>query len=136
MEIDLLKKWLKTYLKSKDAPIVHIEEGEGTLFVEYTGKKHLYLIQPDIKNIAPILEQLKSKEHPATLVLLNTEKNLVQLIAWWDELAQYPHLSIFFVLPATNEKWAIVPFTHDKISERKHLEKGLRALAEGIGYVQ
>lgn len=131
-----LKKWLKTYIKSKEVSIVHIEEGEDSLFVEYTEKKHLYLLYSEFKNISHIMEQLENKEHPITIVTLNTEKNLMQLVAWWDMLMQYPHLSIIFVVPSTGEKWAIVPFTHDKVAERKYLEKGLRALAEGIGYTQ
>ncbi len=130
-----LKKWLKAYLKSRLATsLVHIEESENTLFVEYTEKKHLYVIYPIFNEIAPLLDKVKSKEHSITIVALNTDKNVIQLVEWWDELAQYPQLSLFFVVPEMSEKWAIFPFTHNKITERKYLEKGLRAMAEGIGY--
>ncbi len=134
MHTEELKQWLKTYLKNKESTLVHLEETEDTLFVEYTSEKHLYIIHPHFEDKQHLLTQLLGKEHLITLVVLNTRKNIAQVIAWWDMLIQYPHLSIFFVAPKTNEKWILYPLTHDKIIESQNLEKGLQALAEGIGY--
>jgi len=134
MRIEELKQWLKTFLKNKEHPVVHLEETADTLFVEYTGEKHVYIIHPHFEDKQHLLTQAAGKEHQITLVVLNTRKNIAQVIAWWDILIQYPQLNIFFVAPKTNEKWVLYPSTHNKIIEPQNLEKGLHALAEGIGY--
>lgn len=135
MRIEELKQWLKIYLKNKEPGIVHLEETADTLFVEYSGQKHLYIIHPQFEDKQHLLSQLTGKEHPITFVVLNTRKNIAQVIAWWDILVQYSHFSIYFVAPKTNEKWSLYPFSHNKLIEQQNLEKGLSALAEGIGYV-
>lgn len=136
-KVSELKNWLKAFLKNKDTltkSIVHMEEADDTIFVEYTSKKHLFIIHPHFEHKQHLLTQLESKEHPITLVTLNTKKNLLQTINWWDILIEHPNLSIYFVIPSRNDKWIIHPTTHDKIIERNTLEKGLKSLAEGIGF--
>lgn len=134
--VEDLKQWLRAYLKSKDVvtkSIVAMEEGQDTLFVEYTSKKQLYIIHPRFEDKQHLLTQLSSKEYPIILITRNTEYNLRRLIAWWDILSQYPQLSIYFV--GDYDKWVIVPFSHARIAEAGTLEKGLYAIATGIGFV-
>ncbi|MEM2915806.1 MAG: hypothetical protein QXT19_00385 [Candidatus Woesearchaeota archaeon] len=124
--------WIVEYLKSKDAnikQIISIKKSEQGVDVVVEGalKSQYILVQPEFKDLS-MLDSFKDKH--AVIVTANTKKNVEFLITNWDVLTKYPHLSIYFVNPnsATDKRWIIYPATHDRITERRALRKGLESM--------
>lgn len=131
-----LKNWIITYFKSKDAHTKHITQikedaGMADLLVEGQKPKAVF-IQPELKEIPPSLGR------HTVLVTLNTRENLQFVLKNWQELCKNQHLSIYFVNPQSKQeqKWVVFPATHDKITERKTLKKGLESLFATVETVQ
>ncbi len=129
---EVLKEWIVNYLKSRDAmtkQITAIRSGSENVdvFVEGLLKSQYVIVQPELNDIGR-LDSLKDKH--VVLVTANTKKNVEFLIANWDALSKYPHLSIYFVNPhsAIDKRWIIYPATHDRITERRALRKGLESM--------
>jgi hypothetical protein len=129
---DVLTGWIIEYVKSKDLltrQITAIRQNEQNVdvVIEGTLKNQFVIIQPALGDLGK-LAQLKDKH--VVLVTVNTRENVDFLITHWDELARYPHLSIYFVNPhsSLDKRWVIFPATHDRITERKALRKGLESL--------
>jgi hypothetical protein len=128
----VLVDWIVEYLKSRDAmqrQITAIKKNEQDVDVVVEGslKNQYVIVQPELSDISK-LGLLKDKH--AVIVTANTKENVEFLITNWAELAKYPHLSIYFVNPnsSLDTRWVIFPATHDKITERKALRKGLESL--------
>jgi hypothetical protein len=123
-----LKEWAQIFLKSRDAiqkSITGIENLNGDFIVHKTSGDVLFLVRPELSNIDEVVQKASGS---AGLVVLNTKKNMDAVIANWDKLAKLKGLCIYFVNPSANEKWLIYPFTHDQITEKPALRRGLESL--------
>lgn len=123
-----LKEWAQIFLKSRDAiqkSITGIENLNGDFIVHKAAGDILFLVRPELLNVDEIIQQAAGS---SGLVVLNTKKNLDSVIANWDKLAKLKGLCIYFVNPKSNEKWLIYPFTHDQITEKPALRRGLESL--------
>ncbi len=123
-----LKEWAQIFLKSRDAiqkSITGIENLNGDFIVHKAGGDVLFLVRPELSNVDEIVQKAANS---SGLVVLNTKKNLDLVIANWDKLAKLKGLCIYFVNPKSNEKWLVYPFTHDQITEKPALRRGLESL--------
>ncbi len=127
-----LTDWIVEYVKTKDVMTKHITSikpnaPEADVVVESTLKNQFIFIQPELNDLSK-LAALKDKH--VVLVTANTRDNVEYLIEHWADLVQYPHLCVYFVNPnsSTDRRWVIFPATHDKITERKALRKGIESL--------
>jgi len=127
-----LKDWIVEYVKSKDLltrqiTAIRQDEQNCDVVVEGTVKSQYILVNPILGELGN-LEALKDKH--VVLVTANTKENMEALIKNWDKLIQYPHLSVYFVNPnsSLDKRWVIFPATHDRITERRALRKGIESL--------
>ncbi|MBI4145739.1 hypothetical protein HY489_00185 [Candidatus Woesearchaeota archaeon] len=120
-----LKEWTKTLLKSRDSikqEIIKIEDQNGELTVHKKTGQSKFIIKPELKDLNSI------PTSQVNLVILNTKKNLEFVITNWQTLAQHKNLCIYFVNPTTNDKWLLYPYTHNQITEKIALRKGLETM--------
>ncbi|MEM4239717.1 MAG: hypothetical protein QXK08_00795 [Candidatus Woesearchaeota archaeon] len=129
---EVLKEWIVGYMKSRDVITQHIksiksDSENADVFIEGALKNQYVIIQPELSDLSR-LDSLKDKH--IVLVTANTKENAEFLISNWQELVKYPHLSVYFVNPnsSLDKRWIILPATHDKITERKALRKGIESL--------
>ncbi len=129
---EVLKEWIVNYLKSRDAMTKQItsirNDSENVdVFVEGSLKNQYVIIQPELNDISK-LDSLKDKH--VVLVTANTKQNVEFLITNWDVIAKYQHLCLYFVNPdsSLDKRWIIYPATHNRITERKALRKGLESM--------
>ncbi len=129
---DALTSWIVEYVKSKDVMTKQItaikqHEQDADVVVEGTLKNQFIIVQPELGDLSR-LSGLKDKH--VVLVTANTKENVEFLIAHWAEFVHYPHLCIYFVNPQSSldKRWVIFPATHDKITERRALRKGIESL--------
>lgn len=123
-----LKTWTQTYLKNRDAmhqAIISFEDKNGDFIVHKKTGDTLFLIRPEPKDIKEILAHLNGN---TSLVLLNTKQNLTFVCLNWDQLAKYEKLCLYFVNPTVNQKWLLYPHTHNQITERIALKRGLETM--------
>ncbi len=123
-----LKEWAQTYLKNRDIlqkNIIGFEEIEKDFIVHKTNGDTLFLIRPEITDANEITEKATAS---TGLVLLNTGKNLNFVISNWDKLSKLKGLCIYFVNTKTNEKWMLYPYTHEQITEKASLRRGLESV--------
>ena len=66
------------------------------------------------------------------MITLSNDVNIQAVYNVWDRLAANMDLVIIFVNPfsATEEKWVLKPYLHNKVCDRSSLLQGLRAMAE------
>lgn len=136
-EFKLIKEWIVNYIKNRDIltkTIESIEENKDDwdLVVRTkTGKKY-FLIMPIIEDFNEILKKLD--KGAVTVVVLNTKKNLNSLIENWDNVIDYPKFCIMFVNPYSEleKKWTIYPHTHEKVTGKASLAKGLKAMFQTV----
>jgi len=129
---EVLTSWIIEYVKSKDLMIKQItaikpDTPEADVVVEGALKNQFILVQPSLGDLGR-LDSLKDKH--AIIVTTNTKENMEFVISHWAELVKYPHLAVYFVNPnsSLDTRWVIFPATHDKITERKTLRKGIESL--------
>ncbi len=77
-------------------------------------------------------ETLPFLQQHVYLVIGNNYENLKTVLIFWNELAKNQNLCILFVNPISSEKWIVYPYTHNRISEKATLEKGLRSLMDAV----
>ncbi len=128
----LFVDWIVEFLKNKDAVVRQItnvrKNAEGVdVVIEGSLKNQFVVVQPVLSDLAK-LDALKDKH--AVLVTANTKENVEFLISNWNVLAKFPHLCVYFVNPnsSTDKRWVIFPATHDRITERRALRKGLESM--------
>ncbi len=129
---EVLTDWILNYIKSRDAMTKQItgikqNEQDADFVVEGTLKTQFIIVQPQLNDLSALQTH---KEKHIVLVTTNTKENSEFLISNWPELVKYQHLSIYFVNPNSSleTRWVIFPATHDKITERKALRKGIESL--------
>lgn len=123
-----LKEWAQIFLKSRDVlqrSITGFENLNGDFVVHKTAGDVLFLVRPELSNVDEVVEKSSGS---AGLVVLNTKKNVDAVIANWEKLAKLKGLCIYFVNPKTNDKWLLYPFTHNQITEKPALRRGLESL--------
>ena len=123
-----LKEWAQIFLKSRDAiqkSITGIENLNGDFIVHKVSGDVLFLVRPELADVDEVVQKAAGN---AGLIVLNTKKNVDAVIANWDKLSKLNGLCIYFVNPAANEKWLIYPFTHNQITEKPALRRGLESL--------
>ncbi len=136
-EEEELKEWLLNFIKNKDLitkSIIEIEENSGGWAFtakRKDGVKH-YLAIPDITDIEQIISMAGSLD--ATVAVLNRKQNLDKVIENWGRLAAMPKLCIIFANPdsQTEKKWVLFPATHNRITEKRALKKGLLSMFETV----
>jgi len=101
------------------------ENLNGDFVVHKTTGGVLFLVRPELLNVEEVLQKAAGS---AGLVVLNTKKNVDAVLANWDKLAKLKGLCIYFVNPKANEKWLLYPYTHDQITEKPALRRGLESL--------
>lgn len=132
--LDELTDWTENYIKNKDLltkSITSIQRSQGgwnLVVIRDLGLQE-FLIMPHLESA----EQLTSKMQPDTnacLVVLNTKANLDVIVKQWSSFVKFPKLCIIFANPNSNteKRWIIVPYAHDKITERRLLRAGLDTL--------
>ncbi|MCI0616224.1 hypothetical protein L0244_24850 [bacterium] len=123
-----LKEWAQIFLKSRDVlqrSITGIENLNGDFVVHKTAGDVLFLVRPELSNVDEVVEKSSGS---AGLVVLNTKKNVDAVLASWEKLSKLKGLCIYFVNPKTNDKWLLYPFTHNQITEKPALRRGLESL--------
>ena len=72
-------------------------------------------------------------ENPS-IVMINSEENVSNLIKRWPELIKNPKLSIYSINPFSepDNKWILFPYTHHQISDSENLENGLKTMYETV----
>jgi len=136
-EFKLLKEWAVDYIKNKDILARTIEaieenkEGWDIIVKTKTGERY-YLIRPRMEDFKEILHLLDEKA--VTIVVLNMKNNLEALIKNWGKLVDYPRLCIIFVNPYSEleKKWLVYPTTHQFVTEKASLERGLNAMFQTV----
>jgi len=137
-EAKLLKEWLVNYIKNRDILLKQIESiteksKEWDVVVKTkTGGEQYYIVKPDIDNFDEIVKKLD--DSTITLVVLNKRKNLDVLIENWDKVKHHPKFCIIFVNPNSEleKKWIVFPHTHEKVTEKASLIRGLKALFQTV----
>ncbi|MBS3129004.1 hypothetical protein J4410_07725, partial [Candidatus Woesearchaeota archaeon] len=118
-----LLRWAKTYLEQKDIHKKEIssltkEDPWDIILNLKNGTRKLCKIEKqfDPEKLLPLLGI-----EPVFVFLPNTRKNFQMLVQHWQALKTFPKLCIFFVNPhsATETKWIIYPYTHDRITEKE-----------------
>ncbi len=123
-----LKDWVQIFLKSRDIiqkAITGFESINGDFIVHKTSGDVVFLIRPELKDVDEIVQKSTGN---AGLVVLNLKKNVDFVVSNWDELAKLRGLCIFFVNPKANDKWLLYPFTHNQVTEKASLKRGLDSL--------
>jgi hypothetical protein len=137
-----LYDWAINYVKNRDLivrSIVDIKEEKDHFLVEYSNKKTVFLVVPDMADLDGVLGRLKSFDgFRPSLVMLNTRENLKRILSNWEKLKSFDrHLCLIVVNPdsETEKKWMVFPHTHSLISEESSLELGLKAMADTVDVV-
>ena len=128
----LLKEWALEYLKAKDAfvkQIKNIEENtkECDVMLHYETHDRCVLVQDTIDADSVVK---KAAAQPTYVVVPNTKENVELLLKNWDGFKEHKQLCFFFVNPnsKTEQKWMVYPSTHDSITEKNALRKGIESL--------
>jgi len=123
-----LKEWAQIFLKSRDfmqKAITGFENLNGDFVVHKSTGDVIFMIRPELSNVDEVVGKASGN---AGLVVLNTKKNVDFVVSHWDKLAKLKGLCIYFVNPNANEKWLLYPHTHDQITEKPALRRGLESL--------
>lgn len=127
----VLQEWAVIYIKNKDVmqkSITSIDENvDGFDFiVRKSSGDQFFLIRPEFSDVDEVVS--KGADKQLGLVVLNTRENLNKVISGWDKLCRLKGLCIYFVNPKSNGKWLLFPYTHEQITERAALKRGLESL--------
>ena len=130
---DYLKEWAIRYVKHRDIAVKNIAEirsaSFGFLIVNNDGTSTNCLVQPSLTAFNPAAAEIETR---AMIITLSNDGNIQAVYNVWDRLAAKKDLLMVFVNPfsATEEKWVLKPYLHNKVCDRSSLLQGLRAMAE------
>ncbi len=136
-----LKEWLVNYIKNRDILLKSIEsineksrEWDVVVKTKKGGKRH-YIVMPELDDFGKIAEKLD--DQTITLVVLNKKKNLDILIENWGKITHNPKFCVIFVNPKSEleKKWIVFPHTHEKVTEKASLTRGLKSLFQTVDAV-
>lgn len=124
---DKLSEWVEVFLKNRDVfnrVITGFENVNGDILVKRTTGDLFVFVRPELDSV----DDVSSRDGPSVLALLNTKGNLDFVIKNWDVLSKKKELCIYFVNPMANDKWLLFPHTHNQITEKSALRKGLESM--------
>ena len=104
--------------------IVSIEDTGKDFIVHKKTGDIKFLIRPELTDAS----EFKNVTGKTGLVIFNSRKNLDFVIANWQMFSSLKELCIYFVNPVVNEKWLLYPYTHNQITEKIALKRGLLSL--------
>lgn len=126
-----LHDWAEAYLRHRDIferKIERLESQEhGFRIVEKDGtKRHCFVKEVLTDELLPLLE-----DH-LVIVNRNRQENLEWVLRHWDALSKLPRLRIVFANVAKNEKWVLMPYSHDRVADPESLREGLESLFSSV----
>lgn len=129
-----LKDWVLNYVKSRaafDGDDFSIEESGNSISLKKDSGNKLFLVSDFLDD--SLLKVIEDHAGSLTVVAaLSKIDNVNWLVKNWDFLIKFDKLSFMFINLDTSEKWAVFPKSHDLVTERSVLKKGLLSLFEGI----
>jgi len=125
------------HIKNKDLlfrRIDNVEEGEDLVVVSLKdGQKCAHLVEPSLSTLDSL--SVMNEYSCCSVTCYNTIQNFEFLIKNWDALVRFKrNFSISFVNPfsRSEKRWAIFPTTHDMVTERPALRRGLKILYDTV----
>lgn len=143
-EYNFLADWLVKFLRNRDVISKNIESVEENinkhyLYVKYKDRVQIFLVFPFLDGSEDAIKKIEEIKKEFTgsnisLVMYNERRNFEFMVKNWQKLAEEDKLSIYFVNPFSmlDKRWIIFPKTHESITEREALKKGLNALFESV----
>lgn len=143
IEYNFLADWLVKFLRNKDVISKSIESIEENinkhyLYVKYKDRVHIFLLFPFVEDedILSKINEIKIEYEGSnvSIVMYNERKNLDFMLKNWTQLSKEEKLSVYFVNPFSllDKRWIIFPKTHNSITEKTSLKKGLNALFSSV----
>jgi len=130
----ILIEWTINFLNSKasiknDLKKIEKNKENYDLKAIYDDKEVYIIIEPFIENFDKLYGKIK-KENFISIVLFNTIENFEITTEKWKRLIDFENLTIYFVnmFSSTDTKWIIKPYLHDKITDEKSLNIGLKSI--------
>lgn len=123
-----LQEWTVTYVQARDLifrTLRDIREEKNKITFTFTDRTTTYLIRERLNQ--EVIKELDTAQNQ-TIVTRNTKENLQFLIKHWNDFTTHASLKIFFVNPRHNQYWAISPYHHNTIADKKTLKQGLNTL--------
>ena len=122
-----LSEWVEVFLKNRDVfnrIITGFEKVNGDILVKRTTNDLFVFVRPELERV----DDVSSRDGPCVLAVLNNKRNLDVIIKNWDALSKKKELCVYFVNPLANDKWLLFPHTHNQITEKSALRKGLESM--------
>jgi len=132
-----LKEWVVNFIRSRAS--FEVEESfvdvvDDEIVVRKDSGERRFLVRDDLDE--SVVEDIKNYDKKnVVIVALNKRSNVDWLVGHWKDLICFPLLSFMFVNPVTFERWVVFPKTHDLITEKASLKKGLISLFENVSKV-
>jgi len=127
-----LLEWTEVYVKHRDLfekKIASIQAQHDTVLVtQKDGESWKAIAAPELGD--DVVAHVGAGR--VLLVTRNLKANTDFVAQHWKKLAVNPGLKIIFVNVAKNEKWLLVPSTHDKVTEPATLKLGLQTMHEAV----
>ncbi|MBI3037136.1 hypothetical protein HYY73_05315 [Candidatus Woesearchaeota archaeon] len=133
---DALKQWALRYVRHRDIhakKIAAIKDTDyGFLIANNDGTSASCTIALSFKGVSKEFISASAAGKSALVVTLSNEENIQSVYSVWDALAASQGLLIIFANPfsATEDKWVLKPFLHNKVCDRNSLLQGLKAMSE------
>lgn len=139
-----LIEWAEQYIKHRDIFKREIAEmkrssksfkrGDSAEFLmkNKDGSSWRCLIGQSLKESQLLSLASLEEDERVVLVALNSQSNITFLIEHWREFVKKRGLKLVFVNRSTNEKWVLIPSSHDMIADDESLAIGLQAMYEGV----
>ena len=133
----ILSEWITTYMKNRDIHqkrLKSINQNDETIVFTYIDKIQEVIIEPDLRHSSTLFAILENAGNNIYIVTMNTIANLNFLIENWEKFIVFHHLALCFVNPDSKEekRWIVFPHTHNSISIRNSLAKGLNSMFETV----
>jgi hypothetical protein len=134
-----LKEWAVNYLKSRDLihkNILDIIDGDVGFIVELKGCKQGVVVEVELDDLVDVFKKLEPfKGQKSILFVYNTKDNFDTVLDSWKELAAFDRqFMVVFVNPfsISEHRWSFFPMTHNSLSDRNKVEKGLKILGANV----
>jgi hypothetical protein len=127
-----LNEWTVNYIKHRNllhkSMIELIIVNDHEILTKNSYGDHHYYINDELDG--SILE--KVGQGHISVICLNKKPNIDFLAKNWDKLISNPTLCFIFANPDINQRWIIIPKTHDLVTERSALKRGLKSLFDSV----
>lgn len=133
-----LAEWVITFVKHKDMlkhQLQSIAEKDSIVHAVFKDNKMQdYFILEKSNDLSGVFDATKKSDadsnYSVHVVWHNTQANLKELLTHWQHCAAHQRLHFYFVNPksSTDIKWVINPWLHNRISDEKNLEAGLKSM--------